>query len=339
MPIRQAARFLAAAPKLGLRATTVAKLAAQLIAEKAKPNRVIRRRTSQVQIAFDFFLRELKRTRPEFTTFFTNHVASSMHRYWPALFPQDYVTLCWDAAWRLTWEDEIPFAMREADAQLGELMRFVQRDHRYALLVATSMGQAAAQDNAQVVETKLNFYSIEHFMRMLAIPDDVWRRERAMAPLYMVHIDARLENEFADRLSQVMINAAPLTFASRGQGIFRIELGQINLPADRTAVTYAGRPCPSSEAGMVSLRIQDEADRTPTMFLRAYSSRSAAIVVVGVLNDKVSTIQVAPSILRNFGIAPPSTWPMQSRRKSMAIVTPEELCGQRTISSRRLSSG
>ena len=306
VPIRQAARFLAAAPKLGLRATTAAKLAAQLIAEKAKPNRVVRRRTSQVQIAFDFFLSELKRTQPEFTTFFTNHVASSMHRYWPALFPQDYVKPCWDAAWRLTWKDEIPFAMREADAQLSELMRFVQRDHRYALLVATSMGQAAAQENAQVVETQLNFYNIKHFMRMLAIPDDAWHRERAMAPLYMVRIDARLENDFADRLSQVRINAEPLTFASRGQGVFRIELGQINLTADRTAVTYAGRPVSLTEAGMVNLRIQDEAGsnayHVPEGVLIAFSGDHRHRAA----NDKVSTIQVAPSVLRNFGIAPPS---------------------------------
>jgi hypothetical protein len=228
-----------------------------------------------------------------------------MHRYWPALFPQDYVKLHWDTAWRTAWKDEIPFAMREADAQLGELMRFVQEDRRYALLVATSMGQAA-QDDAQVVETQLNFHRIEQFMRLLGVPDGAWHHERAMAPLYMVRVDARLEKEFADRLSQVRINAEPLVFASRGDGVFRIALGHVNLPTEQIAVTYAGRPVTLSEAGMVNLRIQDEAGsnayHVPEGVLIAYDADRPRRAITG----KVSTVQVAPSILRNFGIAPPS---------------------------------
>ena len=41
----------------------------------------------QPVISFDLYLKYLKNTKPEFSTFFTNHVAGMMHRYWKYLFP------------------------------------------------------------------------------------------------------------------------------------------------------------------------------------------------------------------------------------------------------------
>ena len=37
-------------------------------------------------ILFDAFMSSLIREKPDFCTFFTNHVASSMHRFWEASF-------------------------------------------------------------------------------------------------------------------------------------------------------------------------------------------------------------------------------------------------------------
>ena len=42
------------------------------------------RRTYQAGLAFDIFINFLQSTKPAFATFFTNHVASSMHRFWAA---------------------------------------------------------------------------------------------------------------------------------------------------------------------------------------------------------------------------------------------------------------
>jgi hypothetical protein len=131
--LRDAAKFLAAAPGLGLRGKAVAKLVGQVASERLKPNRVVRRRTSQMQIAFDFFLKELKRTEPEAAFFFTNHVASAMHHYWPATFPQDYANDVWTPNWKAEFGDEIAFAMRELDVQLAEVVALVDRDPRYTL--------------------------------------------------------------------------------------------------------------------------------------------------------------------------------------------------------------
>src|SRR5262249_41330694 len=85
-----ALRMLRSAPALGLTAPTLVRVAKQIAHERLRPIRRVRRRTSQVQLAFDLFLKQLREKTPAFATFFTNHVASSMHRYWPATFPEDY---------------------------------------------------------------------------------------------------------------------------------------------------------------------------------------------------------------------------------------------------------
>jgi len=102
------------------------------------------------------------------------------------------------------------------------------------------------------------------------------------------------------------MNGTPLSFASRGQGVFRVELGQANLPTDAIVITYANRRVSLTEAGMVNLRIQDEAGsnayHVPEGVLIAYTLGGAGRRI-----DKgISTVQIAPSILKNFGIAPAS---------------------------------
>ncbi|MBK7856408.1 MAG: hypothetical protein IPJ79_17300 [Bacteroidetes bacterium] len=75
-------KVIMTAPKLGLRPSTFVELGMHVINERRKPWVKTRRRTYQMVLAFDVFMKQLKNTKPEFCTFFTNHVASSMHRYW-----------------------------------------------------------------------------------------------------------------------------------------------------------------------------------------------------------------------------------------------------------------
>ncbi|EFA74412.1 hypothetical protein CRD_00148 [Raphidiopsis brookii D9] len=112
---------------LGVSRRTVVSLALQIANERVNKDRLVRRRTAQVQIAFDIYLRALYQNRPDISFFFTNHVASSLHRYWPSLFPNDFKSLKYDQFWVERWSDEILFAMREAAYQIGQLMAFVER--------------------------------------------------------------------------------------------------------------------------------------------------------------------------------------------------------------------
>src|SRR5688500_8595600 len=74
----------------GLRLRTAARLAAQLVRERVDPLHRSRRAILQAPVAFDVFRHALSRATPEFCTFFTNHVAGIMHRYWKYAFPEDF---------------------------------------------------------------------------------------------------------------------------------------------------------------------------------------------------------------------------------------------------------
>jgi hypothetical protein len=90
IPRAAALKFLRQTPKIGIRPRTFAALAQQLLAERRSPWLSTRRRSFQSIFAFDLFEKQLKTTRPAFSSFFTNHVASAMHRYWAAGHPGDY---------------------------------------------------------------------------------------------------------------------------------------------------------------------------------------------------------------------------------------------------------
>jgi hypothetical protein len=302
------AKFLASAPGLGLRGVTVAKLAGQLAAERLQPRRVVRRRTSQVQIAFDFFLKELRRTEPEVSFFFTNHLASSMHRYWPALFPQDYTDKFWTEEWAGHWGGEIGFATREASAQIGHLMRFVENDPRYTLAVMTSMGQAALANYDDLIRTVLTFKDIRQFMRLMGIADDEWRRERAMVPLYTVGVTPQLAEVFAERARSVTVNGQPLSVEPRGYGVYRLELGNNNLDEAAIDIRFGDRRVTLAEAGMQNENTQDEAScygyHVPEGSLVLYDpARAGSAADAG--RASVSTLEIAPALLANFGVDRP----------------------------------
>lgn len=68
-------------PFIRVRPATLVKLAAHLRNERRNRDYRARRPLMQAPLAFDVFLNAYKKTRPEFSTFFTNHVAGAMHRY------------------------------------------------------------------------------------------------------------------------------------------------------------------------------------------------------------------------------------------------------------------
>ena len=82
IPRKDALAVVRHSRRLGIRPATYAALARQLLAERRRPAMSNRRRTYQSVLLFDIFARQLRRSRPRFSTFFTNHVASAMHRYW-----------------------------------------------------------------------------------------------------------------------------------------------------------------------------------------------------------------------------------------------------------------
>ncbi len=75
--VRAAARFLVRAPRLGLRPSTAARLAKQLIDERRHPETRGRRRSYQSVLAWGLFEHQLRRTRPDAAAFFTRRLGDA----------------------------------------------------------------------------------------------------------------------------------------------------------------------------------------------------------------------------------------------------------------------
>jgi hypothetical protein len=69
IPIKNAPNFLSSLPDLGIRLGTLAQGAKQVLSESVDRSKVCLRRTYQVVLAFDIFMKQLQRTRPAFPRF------------------------------------------------------------------------------------------------------------------------------------------------------------------------------------------------------------------------------------------------------------------------------
>ena len=88
----------------------------------------------QAILSFDVYEKYLLKKKPEFTTYFTNHVAGMMHRYWDNLFHPK------NSRESLFNRNSIIEAMDISDGHIGKLLK-ISESHNYELLMLSSMGQ------------------------------------------------------------------------------------------------------------------------------------------------------------------------------------------------------
>lgn len=127
--------------RTGLSIKVCRTLAMHLANERLNPLYRSRRSVLQAVVAFDIFKHALNKTRPDFCTFFTNHLAGMMHRYWKYTFPEDFRFTVRSSTDKF-YAGSIRFAMDVADTQLSYLIKYVD-SRGGVLMLASSMGQEA----------------------------------------------------------------------------------------------------------------------------------------------------------------------------------------------------
>lgn len=301
LPIKPAFELLYRAPELGLRGATMLRLAKQLSHERMKPIRKVRRRTSQVQLAFDLCYKQLEETKPDYSSFFTNHVASSMHRYWPATFPTDLRDSKLTEEWRRTYAHEIDYTMNEADRQISRLVSFVRRHSGFVLMVVTSMGQAAV-DASEVVTTQLYITDQSRFLQKLGVPPTQWSSRRAMLPRYVFHVDGDAAGAFRENAARLTVNGEPVSVTEHESNVFVVKMGQVNLTDSQTDVRLGQERIDCRDMGLENVSIQDETGSY------AYHIPQGVMLLYDPANERpghaemaMPTNEIAPMILRNFG--------------------------------------
>lgn len=129
----------------GVRAQTWFELCRLAVAVGSKRWNPERLRVGQSLLLADVFEEQIRRHDPDLSVFFSNHVASAMHRYWAATFPEDWTTHPYGDEWIAKHEGELPFAMQAADRIIGQLHALAAASGR-DLIVISSMGQRADLD-------------------------------------------------------------------------------------------------------------------------------------------------------------------------------------------------
>ena len=308
VPVRDALSFLLRAMPAGLRPATIAKVARQVAAERIWRHRTARRRTIQSLLAFDLFHAQLRARKPDAAFFFTNHVASSMHRYWPATFNQDYSVTKWSDDWLARFADEIDYTMSEADQMLGELLAFADRNPGYLVLVAGSMGQAAVDDPNRQVSTAVLLRDAQRLVERLGV-EGPWQRQRTMEPTYTLAFEDEADaGRFAAAIARVRVDGEAVE--SRRLDNFSVEfkLGQTNIPDHRLTIMLGNEEMPPAAAGLENVPIDDEAGAS------AYHVREGMLLAYDPLldgggsgsPDAVSTTRIAPTLLALQGVSPPA---------------------------------
>jgi hypothetical protein len=320
VPWENALKVLLNIPRLGLRLETLLDIGRQLVTEKLKPWLKNRRRTYQVVLAFDLFLKQLQTTKPDFATFFTNHVASSMHRYWAATFPGDYENLGYDRDWVSRYEGEIDFAMSKFDRFFAELVDYVDRHREYTLWIATSMGQTAMHQ--EPLKTQLYATDLERFMSALGIPEEGWSRRAAMLPYVSILVEEEWAGRFREALSKLTICGQPMNFDEKQNGFFALLFGQKNLEKKQIdSAIFDGKIASFESLGLENIQIEDETDST------AYHIPQGSLIIYDPQDrspkgsrTQISTLEITPTILKNFSIKVPDYMSDPERLSTAATV-------------------
>jgi len=304
--MREATRFIQNAMHLGLTTNTFLKLSNQIVSERLNSNRIVRRRVSQVEIAFDVYIRQLIQTKPDVSFFFTNHVASSMHRYWPTMFPEDYDSGKFDETWRTQWSGEIPHAIKVANYQLQKLLDYCDASGS-ELIISSSMGQGAVS-NAEPTEREVLITNLKSLMGYLGLKTDDYEPKLAMSPQVVLSPKSGAVKAALNKLSNIFINGKNINIFETSTGDVRLEISLIN--QNSLSVFDGNMQIDPKKIGVDNVHLQDASSayayHIPEGILLHYKSRHKAEKDNIKTWQAVSALDFAPSLLKKFGKQIPS---------------------------------
>lgn len=184
----------------GVKLSTFGATALHLISERINPLYKSRRATMQPELAMDVLINCLKYSQPTYVSFFTNHVAGIMHRYWKYSFPEDFNYTIQSDTDKFHSKSIIK-AMKQVDQHLGRLKPILER-HGYSLVICSSMGQQAIDRGEYTPELR-----ISNFDKMLSNLSQPYKLKKNLA----MHPDLAFEFESKSDLDNFRKEVASIT--------------------------------------------------------------------------------------------------------------------------------
>lgn len=315
LPVGAAAKFALNAPVLGLSARTTASVVRHLAKESFNKDLKIRRRNFQPLLAADLFMKQVRKSRPQFATFYSNNVAAAMHRYWGAAFPQEYAEGTLDAEWVEKYRDELPAAMDAFDQMLAKFVSFVDANPDYTLVVAGSMGQASIE--TQHTYEFLTIVDLGRFLSAMGVPEESWDFRPAMIPCQCAVVPEAFRAKFLKSMAELKVDGhsmveslrplAPMSYDERERGFFQLFV-QFDHYVPNTKVTLRGEEVPIETLGLGMMAHEDgvncTAQHVPEGAMLIYSAVQQS-TGERASRERISTVEFVPSVLKHFGVVGP----------------------------------
>ena len=171
---------------------------------------------------------------------------------------------------------------------------------------ASSMGQKATV--AKPLKTQLYMREPDKFMTCLGLEITEWERKPSMLPDYNFSVSEAKADNFSDNLKSLSINGAEVNWVNRSGNFFRISLGHADLDEESQPMQLGGRHVALESMGLENTRIEDESGTTayhvPNGILLIYDPKTT--VPSNGERPQVSTLEIAPTILKNYAVPRPS---------------------------------
>lgn len=300
-PKQKAVATLVKSPALGIKSKTwldAFGLVARIKAGKVNKERL---RNVQFNLLADVFLKQLKSQDVDLAIFFTNHVAANMHRYWYALFPEDYSLKLYDEEWIDKYSSEIMVSVELLDGFLGKVMSYCQQQKR-SLVIVSSMGQGA---NKKLKETPKHTYKLKNISKFLNVVfgDKKYNYEidAAMIPQYSLKFNSEAEaQECFATIEESRKNFRNMNMKMYlNEQVITLAIG-LNKKADQFFI--GDRSFSHQELGFRKLMVEDHhsGKHYPEGSLIVYNSETS-----NSSQQTVNYLEYAPAMLKFFGFDAP----------------------------------
>jgi hypothetical protein len=299
----------------GLTAGSAATMARHLIRERKDSRYKAFRAGLQVLPGFDLYWKLHQKHRPRLSMFFTNHVASMMHRFWGDTMP-GYTDL-YEYAPDEVFGSFIMASMDLADRQLGRIRKFLAGNPQTMLVVAASMGQGPVEarfgetnmfilDDREKFASLLGVNPVEWGLTMYPMLSAVFADEadarNAVAP-----IESVVAEDFGPMFEHVRLEGKTVTFQSRGYDYAVGHAGKDPDMSTPMTFTPAGgqQATATPEKLGFTIRTRTGGDNTGYHIPQGMMLAYGAGIVTDTSRREVDVLDVAPSLLTNvLGVEP-----------------------------------
>ena len=297
-PKQKAVATLVKSPVLGIKSKTLFDAAGLMAKIKAGNVNKERLRNVQFNLLADVFLKQLQSKNVDLAIFFTNHIAANMHRYWYALFPEDYSLKVYDQEWIDKYSDEIMVSIELFDLFLGKVMNFCQQQER-SLVIVSSMGQGASK---KLKETHKHTYKLKNISKFI---DQVcgdkqysYEIDAAMVPQYSLKFNSEAEaQECFTVIEESKKHLQNINMKMYLNG--RLITLTINLSKKADRFFIGDRSFSHQDLGFRKLMVEDHSSgrHCPEGSLIVYNSKTSSSS-----QETVNYLEYAPAMLKFLGL-------------------------------------